>query len=253
MLLSVPHDGRSLPADIAKRMTAAGLALHDTDWHVAKLYAFAETLNASILVADYSRYVVDLNRSADDEALYENRISTGLCPEQTFAGDDIYCNGYGPDNGEIQARVGAYWQPYHGKLNEELQRIKADFGYALLWDAHSIPGEVPMLFDGQLPDLNVGTNNGCSCSDQLETAVLQVAEASDYSSVLNGRFRGGFITRNYGVPSDRVCAVQLELSQRCYMDEKTLRYDADRALLLAETIEKMMIAFVDAARNLFAR
>ncbi len=253
LLLSVPHDGRMLSPDIANRMTAAGLALPDTDWHVARLYEFAKNLDANIIAADYSRYVVDLNRSSTDEVLYENRLTTGLCPDKTFSGENIYQTGRGPGREEVALRIGEYWQPYHDKIKATLERIKKQFGFALLWDAHSIPGEVPLLFDGELPDLNVGTNDGNSCRPELEAVAMQIAEQSAYSSVLNGRFRGGFITREYGAPANRVCAVQLELAQRCYMDENSLLYDADRALMLGQTIEKMLAAFVGEGEKIFRR
>ena len=251
LLISVPHSGRMLSADIANRMSAAGLALADTDWHVARLYRFARKMGANVLIADFSRYVVDLNRSSTDEALYENQISTGLCPAKTFAGDAIYQPGRGVTSEEVPLRVQEYWQPYHARIASTLTALKQRFGYALLWDAHSIPGKVPTLFDGQLPDLNIGTNDGASCDPKIEKAVVDAAGEAPYSSVLNGRFRGGYITRNYGRPADRVCAVQLELAQRCYMDEKTMRYDVDAAGRLAQTIKRMVSAYLDAAREVY--
>lgn len=251
LLVSVPHDGRLLPTAIESRMTAAGLALPDTDWHVARLYEFVEDLGASLIVASYSRYVVDLNRSSGDEALYENRVSTGLCPVTTFAGAQIYLADAEVTAAEQALRVEGYWRPYHSRLRESLNQIKAEFGYALLWDAHSIRGVVPLLFDGELPDLNTGTNGGASCPASIASAVADAAERSSYSSILNGRFRGGHITREYGTPAQNICAIQLELAQRCYMDEMNLQYDAGRAELLAGTIAEMMSAYLARAKEEF--
>ncbi len=247
LLVSIPHDGRKLAPGQAKRMTAAGKELRDTDWHVRELYSFVEDLGASVIVANYSRYVVDLNRPPSDASLYENQLVTGLCPRKTFAGQDIYLDGDFVSSEEQETRVQAYWQPYHDRIFETLNRLRDQFGYALLWDAHSIAGEVPLLFDGVLPDLNIGTNGGLSCAAEITAAVSAAAQASGYSSVTNGRFRGGHITRNYGVPEDGVHALQLELTQQNYMDEKILSYDAERAVGLVETIKSMLHAYETSA------
>jgi N-formylglutamate amidohydrolase len=145
-----------------------------------------------------------------------------------------------------------YWRPYHDRLLAELGDLKARFGYALLWDAHSIPGEVPLLFDGALPDLNIGTNGRKSCAEELEIAVMAAAQESTYSFVLNGRFQGGFITRHYGDPDADVHAMQLELTQRRYMDEKTLAYSDRAAAQLRETIGSMLVAFMESAKDVYA-
>jgi N-formylglutamate amidohydrolase len=244
LLISIPHDGREIPDGIASRMTAEGLAIPDTDWDVRRLYRFAESLGASVIAANYSRYVVDLNRSPQDEVLYAGQASTGLCPLQTFAGHDIYKKGTGVDAAEKRQRVAQYWQPYHVQIAARLAEIKSEFGYALLWDAHSIRSSVPRLFSGELPDLNIGTNDGRSCPAIVEQCIAKAAAATPYSSVVNGRFKGGYITRHYGRPHDGVHAVQLELAQCCYLDESTLVYDPDRAELLAHAIRKIMRTFL---------
>lgn len=246
LLVSIPHDGRQLAPGQAERMTDAGRALPDTDWHVRELYAFASDVGASVIAANYSRYVVDLNRSSSDEALYENQLATGVCPRQTFGGQDIYLDGESIDT---EDRIRAYWQPYHDKIAVTLAEIRERSGYALLWDAHSIASEVPSLFDGVLPDLNIGTNGDQSCAPDITAAVSAVANASTYSCVANGRFRGGFITRSHGAPANGIHAIQLELTQHNYMDEKNLGYDAGRATRLVDTIRNLLQAFQDAAKR----
>jgi len=243
LLVSIPHDGREIPAEIAARMTDAGRAIPDTDWHVRRLYGFAATLGASVIAARYSRYVIDLNRSPDDEVLYPGRVSTGLCPAQTFEGEAIYRDGGVVDERERQERVARYWEPYHAQIVRHLAELRREFGYALLWDAHSIRGRVPRLFEGELPDLNIGTNDGRSCTEAVEQRLAQAARTLPYSWVLNGRFKGGWITRHYGQPADGVCAVQLEIAQRAYMNEATLEYDAARADGLAEAIRQLLAAY----------
>jgi len=244
LLISVPHDGVHIPADLGARMTPEGLAVPDTDWHVAELYDFARDFGASMLVANYSRYVVDLNRSASDDILYPGQVATGLCPERTFAGQGLYLdNGVG--DAEKAARVEQYWRPYHEQLESMLQRIRTKHGFALLWDAHSIPSIVPRLFDGELPELNIGTNDGASCDAARQDAVVRAAEGSPYSTAVNGRFKGGYITRRYGDPDAGIHAVQLEIAQRAYMDEASTVFDASRAARLRETVQRMLSAFSD--------
>ena len=241
LLVSVPHDGREIPPDIGARMTAEGRAIPDTDWHVARLYDFVRELGANLLVANCSRYVIDLNRSPADENLYPGQVATGLCPEKTFDGDAIYASG-GVDAAEAARRTETYWQPYHDKIAATLARLKAQHGKVVLWDAHSIASVVPRLFDGELPVLNVGTNDGVSCAPALGRAVKDVAAASPYASVINGRFKGGFITRHYGRPAAGVHAIQLEIAQRAYLDESSRAFDADRAAALQKTIRAMLAA-----------
>lgn len=246
LLVSVPHDGRRVPPDVWERMTAAGKSLPDTDWHVSRLYDFVRDLGASLLVAEYSRYVVDLNRPASDEALYPGQVSTGVCPEQTFAGDDIYMSG-GVLPGEAGRRIEAFWLPYHARIEETLAEIRAQHGCALLWDAHSIPSSVPRLFDGELPELNIGTFGGRSTLPRVEAGIAAVAEASPFSFVVNGRFQGGYITRHYGDPANGIHAVQLEIAQRAYMDEARGEFDAVKASRLRDTLRQMLESYMKCA------
>lgn len=247
LLISVPHDGRNLPQEQRERMTDAGLELPDTDWHVAELYDFAREFGASMLVANYSRYVVDLNRPADDAAMYDGQVATGLCPQFTFAGEPLYVRDAAVTPEEAGGRVDRYWHPYHDKLSATLAGIHASHGYALLWDAHSIASCVPRLFDGELPVLNLGTYDDQSCAPVVSRTLLEIAKASPYESVLNGRFKGGYITRHYGDPAGNVHAVQLELAQRAYMNEKSRNYDDALASTLRQTLHRLLEAFVAAA------
>lgn len=246
LLVSVPHDGWRIPNGIVQQMTDAARGIPDTDWHVAQLYDFARDLGASMLVANFSRYVVDLNRPADDKALYADRPATGLVPTHTFAGKPIYSGSGAIDAG---ARIERYWRPYHERLASALENLRKRHGYALLWDAHSIPSRVPALFDGELPVLNLGTYGGRSCDAAIASAVEQVAAASPYDAVSNARFKGGYITRHYGQPDEDVHAVQLELAQRAYMNEKTLEYDREKAAGLRATLEAMLRRYMDAAAD----
>ena len=220
LLISMPHVGTYVPPALAARFTDEARQVPDTDWHLERLYDFADELGASVLVATHSRYVIDLNRAPDGVSLYPGQSVTGLCPVDTFDDTPIYAAGDLPDDAEIAARREAVWQPYHAKLTEELARIKAQHGVAALWDAHSIRSVLPRFFDGKLPDLNLGTGKGISCDPALAQTLLGIAEsAPGYTGVLNGRFTGGYITRHHGNPAQNVHAVQLEMTQSSYMQE----------------------------------
>lgn len=220
LLISIPHVGTYVPPAIAARLTPEARQVPDTDWHLDTLYGFARELGASILQATHSRYVVDLNRPPDGASLYPGQSVTGLCPVDSFDDTPLYASGDVPDDAEVAARRDAIWLPYHQQLQAELARIKAAHGVAALWDAHSIRSVLPRFFEGKLPDFNLGTSKGESCDPTLAQAVLAVAQgAQGYTSVLNGRFTGGYITRHYGQPQQNIHAIQLEMTQSSYMQE----------------------------------
>ncbi len=248
LLISVPHDGPNLSDDSEHGWSAAASDHSDRDWHVAKLYDFATELGASMIVANYSRYVIDLNRPPDDEALYPGKLASGLVPKETFDGESLYTDAGEPDASEVQRRLDRYWVPYHDRIESELAAIRATYGYALLWDAHSIRSRVLSLFDGKLPVLNIGTFDHASCGREMEEVVVETAQDSGYSTIINGRFKGGYITRHYGQRADGVHAIQLELAQRAYMDEETREFDDAKASKLREVLKEMLEGYVAAAR-----
>lgn len=219
VLVTIPHAGTALAPGMAARMTEAGRMLPDTDWYIPRLYQAAARLGIGVLQAHYTRYVIDLNRSSDDAALYAGRPKTGLVPTLTFDGQPIYQNGAEPDESEIADRQRQYWQPYHDAITAELDRLRTRHGHAILWDAHSIGTTIPRLFEGRLPDLNFGTNDGASCAAGLIVHVMAALEDETgcWSHVLNGRFKGGYTTRYYGRPQDGIHAIQLEKAQVTYL------------------------------------
>ncbi len=241
LLVSVPHDGTFVPDDIAQRLTPAARRVPDTDWHIARLYAFARELGASMIVPTHSRYVVDLNRSEDDVSLYPGQNTTGLCPVVRFSGEPVYLQGREPTPDEIAERVERYWRPYHQALRMELDRLRAVHGRAVLWEGHSIRGELPFLFQGRLPDMNLGTAGGTSCSPALQQRLEAVlAGQEEFDSVVNGRFKGGHITRHYGDPASGIEAVQMETSQRAYMDEASFAYNEAKAARAQALIRRLL-------------
>lgn len=245
ILVSLPHDGVTIPDDIAVRMTNRARTAPDTDWFVSRLYDFAKALGASILVPKYSRYVIDLNRPPDDVSLYPGQNTTGLCPIVQFSGEPVYLDGCEPSRDDIDARIETFWRPYHEALQSELARLRAEHGRVLLWEGHSIRSQVPFLFDGRLPDFNLGTVSGTSCSSRTEWLITNIlATQSEFSWVANGRFKGGHITRHYGRPNDGIEAVQLELAQCLYMDEDAVAYAPERAVVVANLIQRFFEAWL---------
>lgn len=242
LLLSLPHVGVEIPQAIRDRVLPRALALEDTDWHLDRLYAFAEAMGASIIVPRFSRYVIDLNRPPENTPMYPGANNTSLCPTRFFSGDPLYRQGQEPDDDEIKRRREQYWLPYHHALEAELSRIETEHGHAVLFDAHSIRSELPWLFEGRLDDLNLGTANGASCGPVLRAALGAVfAAQTGFSHVVDGRFKGGHITRQHGRPAARRHAVQLEMTWRCYMrEEPPYEIDVERATVLEPVLRGLV-------------
>ena len=246
LLISLPHNGVEIPDAIREQLKPFAHSAPDTDWFVDQLYAFAKDAGASILKPRYSRYVIDLNRSPDDVSLYPGQNTTGLCPLNAFSGEAIYLEKRTPSNNDIVHRRAHYWQPYHNALHAEIHRLKQQHGKALLWEGHSIQPELPFLFQDRLPDFNLGTASGASFPDAMLLEVESILrDQSQYSWVSNGRFKGGYITRHYAQPDERIYAFQLELSQSVYMDETMTAFDAGKAAPVQVLIEQMMRASLD--------
>jgi N-formylglutamate deformylase len=253
LLISMPHAGVRLTPTVAAGLVPEAQSLPDTDWHIPLLYEFAEALGASTLAAEYSRFVIDLNRPSDDAPLYVG-ATTGLYPATLFDGVPLFREGLEPSKAERADYLQQVWMPYHTTLQQELARLKAEFGYALLFDAHSIRSLIPHLFEGRLPDFNLGTFNGHSCDGQLASQLEAVcAGHSDYTHVLNGRFKGGHITRHYGSPAEDIHAVQLELSQATYMEEfEPFRYRADLAAPTQVVLKALLQTFLSWGQQRYA-
>ncbi len=255
LLISIPHAGTRLTPAVEAALVPAARQLPDTDRHLPRLYGVAAAeLGAGLLAGEYSRYVIDLNRPADDAPLYSS-ATTGLFPQILFDGAPLFEPGRAPSAAERARYLAEIWTPYHRTLENELQRLKDEFGYALLFEAHSIRSRVPLLFDGRLPDLNLGSHDGASCAEGLAARLERLcAEAEGYSQVRDGRFKGGYITRHYGRPEQQVHAVQLELTQRNYMDEQPpFAYREDLAVPTQALIRRLLQAMLDWGRERYRR
>lgn len=252
IVLGVPHAGTFVPDDIKARLNEIGLKLADTDWHVDRLYA--DLLPDTTMVkATFHRYVIDANRDPEGVSLYPGQNTTTLCPTTDFDGQPIYRAGMEPDAAGIEARRLAWHAPYHAALQSELERVRARHGIAILYDCHSIRSKVPSLFDGTLPDFNTGTNNGATCAPGIEAAVISRTKAADgYTSVLNGRFKGGWTTRHYGRPAEGLHAIQMELAQKTHLAAEDLpfAYDPAKADRLRAHLKDILSALESLAPSL---
>ncbi len=250
LILSMPHPGTALPPEVAATLNERGRLVEDTDWHMRRLYGFAAPFQPTIVEAQLSRFVIDLNRDPAGVSLYPGQATTELVPSTTFDGAPIWQNA--PDANEIERRKVAYFQPYHQALAAEIARVKAEHGYCLLWDCHSIKSEIPRLFEGTLPTLNLGTNSGESCAPGVERAAVAAMAGQPFTQILNGRFKGGWITRHYGRPFAGVHALQMEIALSAYLTEEAApwAFDATKAASLQTALSAIIEAALGAAAAL---
>jgi len=246
LVLAQPHGGVEIPQSIHNRLNPVGRAMEDTDWHITRLYDDLID-NVTVVSTPVHRFVIDANRDPSDASLYPGQNTTSLCPTITFDGQPIYLEGEEPGEDEINERRQQYHQPYHDALREQVERVNQKHGYVILYDCHSIRSRVPYLFDGKLPDFNIGTNSGQSCDSQIEAVVEGIcAREKKYSSLVNGRFKGGWTTRHYGKPEAGFHAMQMELAQCTYMQEKApWVYDGKKAEVLRVSLHRILQSILD--------
>ena len=249
-VLSFPHAGVEIPDDCTHRLVSVELARQDADWFVDRLYGFAHELGATTVHTALSRTVIDVNRDASGASLYPGQATTGLVPTETFDGRALYRERMAPDTAEIERRKRLYFAPYHAALASELARLREHQARVVLYDCHSIRSGIPRLFPGELPVFNIGTNSSKSCDARLEADVAGLTAATRWSSVVNGRFTGGWITRHYGRPADGIHALQMELALRGYLcDEASPSWDTDFARPIQRVLRRVLeacLAFADA-------
>lgn len=250
LIVSMPHVGTFVPREVGRQLTDCAARRPDTDWHLPRLYDFVSELGATVIQATHSRYVVDLNRPPDGSNLYPGRDTPRLCPVDTFHSEPLY-RAAEPDAAQIARRVEKVWRPYHRRLAVELERVLAEHGVAMLWDAHSIVSEAPRLFEGRLADFNLGTADGASCDPELALSLADALKRHPgYTSVLNGRFKGGYITRHYGSPGRGIHAVQLEMAESSYMDETSpYGFRPERAQPVRQILREQLGIVLDWARQ----
>ncbi len=251
IVLGQPHGGTYVPPDIRTRLDANGQTLKDTDWHINRLYD-GLLADATVVQSHVHRYVIDCNRDPAGGSLYPGQNTTTLVPLTDFDGVAIWRAGAEPSADEIEHRRQAYHAPYHAALDAELQRVRDEYGFAILFDCHSIRSAIPFLFKGTLPDMNIGTDGGVTCAPEIESITRKISEHSPYSTTLNGRFRGGWTTRHYGRPSEGLHAIQMELSQSTYMTSEAApwSYDTTRANRLRRWLRDILDAVQDTALEL---
>jgi N-formylglutamate deformylase len=249
LIISVPHSGINIPHDILPMLRNRQLAISDADFYVDQLYQFATQSAVTLIKTTISRTVIDVNRDPSGASLYPGRATTGLCPTERFDGTPLYFEGHEPDEAEIARRRCAYFNPYHAALHDEIERLRRQHRKVVLYDAHSILSHVPRLFPGELLQFNIGSFDGKSCAPQLTDAV---SAACGDSQIVNGRFKGGWITRRYGAPEYGVHAIQMELAMRGYLDEAGVwppLWDAERGAPLQDMLRNIITACLNFAKD----
>ncbi|MEP6828591.1 MAG: N-formylglutamate deformylase [Aestuariivirga sp.] len=241
IILCQPHGSTFVPAEIWTKLNDNGRKLADTDWHIGRLYDGLRD-DVTVVSANFHRYVIDANRDPSGATLYPGQNTTGLCPLTDFNGSPIYQSGAEPDDAEIARHLEQFHKPYHAAVLGQVGRVKAQHGFAIIYDCHSIRSQIPHLFEGTLPDLNIGTDNGKTCAKAIEQHVLEIAKASGFTSVLNGRFRGGWTTRHYGRPAENVHAIQMEISQSAYLESEAAPWNfySTKAAMLRPNLAKIL-------------
>ena len=255
LVVSFPHTGTDIPAELEGAFVSSWLARRDADWWVHRLYDFTKDMGATTVRTPFSRSVIDVNRDPSGASLYPGQATTGLCPTTTFDGEPLYRGGQEPNGAEIARRRARYFSPYHDALRAEIDRLRHRHANVVLFDAHSIRSRIPRLFDGELPQFNIGTNSGASCASDLTRAVEAVCASPSYTHVVNGRFKGGWTTRHYGAPQRGIHAIQLELACRGYIDEPEVPaesnwptpYSETRAASLRAILKTVLFACADFA------
>lgn len=242
LILGMPHTGTAIPEALVARLNDRGRLLTDTDWHIDRLYDDLVP-SATIVRATFHRYVIDANRDPSGASLYPGQNTTDLCPETDFDGHPIWRPGEAAKPAEIAERLATFHIPYHKALADQIERVHARHGIAVLYDCHSIRSQIPFLFDGVLPDFNIGTNKGTTCASAFEDAAVDICEAADgYTCVLNGRFKGGWTTRHYGRPETGRHAIQMELAQATHLETEAppFVYSTDRAARLRRPLQTLL-------------
>jgi N-formylglutamate deformylase len=248
ILISVPHCGTAFPSELKNQYKPELIqSPDDTDWFVDGLYDFAPSLGITMIAANYSRWVVDLNRDPQSKPLYsDGRVITGLCPTTNFLGEPIYKDERKEiSSDEINNRVSQYYKPYHQKIESELIRLHQKFGKVLLWDCHSIRQFVPSIHSERFPDLILGNADGTSASSLLIDVAVDSLQTSGFSFSHNHPFKGGYITRHYGAPKKNVHALQLEMSKVNYMDDAETNFDSARARKVQTALKKVFQNLID--------
>ncbi|HNP20154.1 MAG TPA: N-formylglutamate amidohydrolase [Fulvivirga sp.] len=247
ILISVPHCGVLFPDEIKNDYNQELIkAPDDTDWFVDQLYDFATEMGITMITAQYSRWVIDINRDPESKPLYDDgRIITELCPTATFAGEDIYKEGCKPNEDEVKRRITAYYNPYYTKITELLEDLKKEFGQVIFWDSHSIREYVPLIRKDKFPDLILGDNDGKTAHPSLSKSALENLEKSGLEVRHNTPFKGGHLTRYFGQPHNNQHGLQLEMTKVNYMDDQEVNYHTQRAekirTMLKEVFQGLLV------------
>jgi N-formylglutamate amidohydrolase len=254
ILVSVPHCGTHIPKDIEDNYLPERITnIDDTDWYVDRLYGFVEGLGITMIKANISRWVIDLNRNPESKPLYDDgRVITALTPVTDFNGQPIYANN-GPDNHEVKRRIETYFNPYYTKISNLLAEKRKHHAHVLFFDAHSIRRLVPGIRQEPFPDLILGDADQTSANAELIKTAESVLGNSRFTFQHNDPFKGGNLTRHFGKPSSGVHALQLEMSKVLYMDDSETVYDKKRAANVQAVLRPLFEQLLETLNTLNSR
>ncbi|MBI4952934.1 MAG: N-formylglutamate amidohydrolase [Myxococcales bacterium] len=232
VLVEVPHAGLRLDGEALGCMIAPCRNLaRDADLYVDEIFGDAPSCGASLLTADVSRYVVDLNRAEDDfdgaavaggPAGHRPR---GVIWSVSSDGQPVLSQPL--PAAEYERRMTLYHRPYHRALSDLLERKRARFGFALALCAHSMPTPRRRERGHRAPapalaDLVPGSRGRTSAAGRFIDCVEQVGRRHGFTVVHDDPYKGGYTTTHYGRPDAGCHVVQLEIARALYMDEEHL-------------------------------
>ena len=232
-IFNSPHSGRKYSRHFLSQsvLNLDRIRLSE-DFYVDKFLEPAVEFGSVFLEACFPRSFIDVNRSSKelDEKLIYNLEKTsanprtlaglGVVPRVVGSGLDIYQTKM-PLN-EVEYRLNSYYFPYHKKLRQVIDQSVAKFGYAILFDFHSMPHSCINYSSKRksfIPQVVLGDCFGASCEGELSEKVFNLFCAAGFRVEMNNPFSGGFITKNYGVPKENVQAIQVEIDRSLYMNE----------------------------------
>lgn len=252
ILLSVPHCGTFIPETIRNEYDDELITeMDDTDFFVDRLYDFAPSIGATLLAANISRWVIDLNRSPEDKPLYtDGRVITGLCPIIDFFGRPLYRDRRtAVSRKDVRQRLDEWYLPYHRELAKLRDGLLHEHGAVIIWECHSIRRSVPTIYPEDFPDLILGDAGGKSASARLSDSAMRLLGSDKYVLAHNQPFQGGYITRQYGDPIANCHALQLEMTKVNYLQDDEISWSEERSSAMKRLLEKTLLGLVVALKD----
>ncbi|MBT8142061.1 MAG: hypothetical protein HKN88_03325 [Gammaproteobacteria bacterium] len=252
VLASIPHSGTYVPDDIRVLFANKSVAhLPMTDWFLYHLYDFLPGLGVSVVAANVSRYVIDMNRSPLPLELYPGRFETKLVADSDFQGRSIFSS-Y-PSQQQIDLYTQQVHVPYHRALQQCLTSLQQAHGKVYLFDLHSIAKSATLIHAELDKDIYLGDRDGNSCSGQWTQMIADEFMQHKFSVQKNQPYKGGYITHHYGQDAN-VEALQIEMNQEVYMQSEhagdaQLAVQSQRFIQAKTRLEALFVALLESLEH----